>query len=140
MRRGDEIMLATAPEYGTLVESLIKEELSKDLGKAGMETLAIVLYLGPVSRSRIDYIRGVHSHFILRNLLVRGLVEKIPHPEDKRAFLYRPTIDLLRHLGIARAEDLPDYNTVREEVENFERAAEKEDGARGESAERAREE
>ena len=69
-------MLGTAPQMSATVETLTKEELMKDLGKAGLETISIILYKGPISRAEIDYIRGVQSNFILRNLLVRGLIEK----------------------------------------------------------------
>src|SRR3989344_3009529 len=77
MRNGDEYMLGTAPQMGTIIENLLKEELNKDLGKAGLETLATVLYRGPISRSEINYLRGVNSNYILRALLIRGLIEKV---------------------------------------------------------------
>ena len=111
-----EVMLGTAPEHALLIESLIKEELSKDIGKAGLETLAIILYRGPVTRSEIDYIRGVSSTFILRNLMVRGLVERVPHTADGRSFLYKPTFELLSYLGVTRFEELPEYERVRAEL------------------------
>jgi len=121
MRQDDMVMLATAPEYAVHIESLIKEELSKDLGKAGAETLAVVLYMGPVTRARIDHIRGVNSTFILRNLAARGLVEKMPNPTDSRSMLYRPTLALLAHLGVAHANDLPEYAHIHAEITSFER-------------------
>lgn len=120
MEHAESVMLASAPEAGPLIEGIIKEELSRDLGKAAGETLAIVLYLGPIVRSRIDWIRGVNSTFILRNLMIRGLVERIPNPSDERSFLYRPTFDLLGHLGAARVEDIPDYEKIRAEITQFE--------------------
>ncbi len=120
MEKDDEVMLGTAPEFGEMIEALIKEDLNKDLGKAGLETLAIVLYLGPISKSRIDYIRGVNSGFILRNLMVRGLVERISNPQDQRSFLYKPTFELFSHLGITNITELPYYENVKAEIESFE--------------------
>ena len=117
--KDDSVMLGTAPEASVLIEKMIKEELSRELGKAGLETLAIVLYEGPVSRAEIDYIRGVNSSFILRHMLVRGLVERVNKPGDARAFLYRPSFDLLRHLGVAKIEDLPDFAIVKQELATF---------------------
>ncbi len=117
LRKDDEISLGTIPEMGTLIEKMIKEELSRDLGNAAIETLTIILYKNPVQKAEIDYIRGVNSNFILRSLLVRGLIEKIPKPEDQRSFLYRPTFELLAHLGIKKTEDLPDSNEFRAKVE-----------------------
>ena len=114
--KDDEVMLATRAEAASLIEGLVKEELSRDLGKSGLETLSIVLYKGPISRREIDYIRGVNSQFILRNLLVRGLVEKITDEKDERRFLYRPTFELLQSLGVSSISELPEYTKVQEEL------------------------
>ena len=119
VRKDDEVMLGTAPEMGELIEKLTREELSRDIGKAGLETLAVIIYQGPVSRAQIDYVRGVNSSFIVRHLLVRGLVEKVPNPEDARSFLYRPTFDLLSHLGISKLEEAPDYAAVKQKLNEF---------------------
>jgi segregation and condensation protein B len=124
VRKDNEVMLGTAPEFSSLIESLTKEELTRDLGKAGLETLSIVLYKGPIKRSGIDYIRGVNSHFILRNLLIRGLVEKIPDPLDQRSFLYKPTFELLSFMGISKIEDLPEYEKTGAEITAFAETAE----------------
>jgi len=121
MEHTGSVMLATAPEASALIESIIKEELSRDLGKAASETLAIILYLSPIPRSRIDWIRGVNSTFILRNLMIRGLVDRISNPADERSFLYRPTFDLLGHLGVARVEEITDYEKIRAEIAQFEK-------------------
>jgi segregation and condensation protein B len=116
-----EVVLGTAPSLSPLIAELTKEELTRDLGKAGLETLSIVLYRGPLARREIDYIRGVNSTFILRNLMIRGLVEKIPSPKDQRALLYKPTVELLRFMGITKVEDLPEFTSLRQEIEAFEK-------------------
>jgi segregation and condensation protein B len=126
LQKDDEVILGTNPELGSLIEKIVKEELHKDLGRAGLETLSIILYLGPVSRSQIDYIRGVSSTFILRNLLIRGLVERVDNPDDKRSFLYKPTFELLSYLGIKTIEELPEYREVRAELITKKEAAQKE--------------
>lgn len=120
MQNGSDVMLATAPGASPLIETLAKDELSREIGKAGIETLSIVLYRGPVTRSEIDYIRGVNSTFMLRALLTRGLIERMTDPKGGRVPLYRPTFELLSHLGVARAEDLPEYESVRAELAAFE--------------------
>jgi len=125
--REDEIELRTAPEMSTLIETIQKEELTKDLGKAGTETLSIVLYKGPITRSEIDYIRGVNSTFILRNLLIRGLIEKVPNPKDQRSYLYKPTLELLSFLGLRTIEELPEFNMVKTELENFSKESQNHD-------------
>jgi len=119
----DEITLGTSKEVSELVETLVKDEFVKDLGKAGLETLSIILYQGPISRSDIDYIRGVNSNFILRNLLVRGLIERIENPKDQRSFLYKPTLELLSYLGVSSIKELPDYELVKKDIENFKNEA-----------------
>ena len=120
----NEVMLATAPEASELITRITKEELSRDLGRAGLETLSIILYRGPVSRKEIDYIRGVNSAFIVRNLLIRGLVERVTSNKDERVFLYKPTLDLISYLGITRVEDLQEYADVRKEIEAHAKTAE----------------
>ena len=102
--KDDEIMLGTNPEMSPFIEEMTKEELNRDLGKAGLETLSIILYQGPITRGEIDYIRGINSNFILRNLLVRGLIEKIVNPKDARSFMYRSTFELLQHIGVSKIE------------------------------------
>ncbi len=118
----EEVTLGTSPDLSTLIEKLTKDELSRDLGKAGLETLSIVLYQGPISRADIDYIRGVNSQFILRALMIRGLVERVDNPQDARSFLYKPTLQLLAHMGISKISDLPDYELVRSDIESFKNA------------------
>ena len=119
IQTNDEVMLGTSKELSPLIVKLIKDELSRDLGKAGLETLAIILYQGPISRADIDYIRGVNSQFILRNLLIRGLVERVDNPKDARSFLYKTTLDLLANLGISKIEELPEYEKVRADIDSF---------------------
>lgn len=113
----DEVELVSAPETSELISTLRKDELTRDLGKAGAETLAIILYHGPASRAHIDYIRGVSSNFILRNLLIRGLIERISNPENTRSVLYRATPSLLAHLGVTTLDELPEYAQIREALQ-----------------------
>jgi segregation and condensation protein B len=116
---GDEYSLGTSPKNSELIETLQKEELSRELGRAGLETLAIVLYRGPISRREIDQIRGVNSGFILRALLIRGLVEKTDSLSGERSFTYKPTLKLFEHLGITKKEELPEFETAFKKMEEF---------------------
>lgn len=112
-----ELQLVTAPELDELIESIRKDEMKRDIGKAGAETLAIILYKGPISRAEIDRIRGVNSSFILRNLMVRGLIER---DTDGKARTFNITATLLSHLGITNKTELPNYATVLDQLEKFE--------------------
>lgn len=112
--------LVTAPETSDTIEVVRKDEIKGDIGKAGAETLAIILYRGPLSRIELDKIRGVNSSFIIRNLLIRDLVERRPHPTDSRSFIYATSPTLLNHLGVSRKEDLPEYAQIMTALEQFE--------------------
>ncbi len=117
---GGEVQLVSAPEVAAVIERLRADELSREIGKAGAETLAIVLYRGPVTRAAVDHIRGVNSAFILRNLTARGLVIRVPHKTLARSFSYEATPELLAHLGVTRKEELPDYAAIMGEIDAFE--------------------
>jgi segregation and condensation protein B len=116
----NQLELITAPEVSEVIAKTRKEELVRDLGKAGSETLSIILYRGPISRTEIEYIRGVNCSFIVRNLLIRGLVERVAHPTNTRAIQYVGTPKLLKHLGVARVEELPEFEKIRAEITAFE--------------------
>ncbi|HAS80528.1 MAG: Segregation and condensation protein B [Candidatus Nomurabacteria bacterium GW2011_GWE1_32_28] len=116
----NEITLGTSPELSDIIEKLQKEELNKELSKASLETLSIVLYKNGVSRSLIDYIRGVNSSFTLRALSIRGLVEKSIDKEDSRRYIYKPTFQLLSFMGVKSVEELPDYELVNKSIESTE--------------------
>jgi segregation and condensation protein B len=116
---GEEVRLVTAPEYSELIAKIQKDTLERDLGKAGLETLAIIAYKGPITRTDIDYIRGVNSSFTLRTLLVRGLIQKVPHTKEQRSFLYLPTNELLSFLGVETITELPHFEKYLKEIEAF---------------------
>ncbi len=113
----NEVQLVTAQELDELIDGMRKDELKRDIGKAGAETLAIILYRGPIGRAEIDRIRGVNSAFILRNLLVRGLIER---DQAGRSYTFQTTPALLAHLGVTQVTDLPDYEQVLNQLEAFE--------------------
>ncbi|MBI5405472.1 SMC-Scp complex subunit ScpB [Candidatus Kaiserbacteria bacterium] len=108
-----EAELRSVPEAADLVKKLRESELARDLGKASLETLAVVAYRAGTTRGEIDWVRGVNSSASLRTLLLRGLVEGREDPRDKRRTRYGLTTEALAHLGIARAEDLPRAKELR---------------------------
>ncbi len=131
----DEVALGTSKDVSLLIEKLTKEELVRDLGKAGLETLSIIIYQGPLSRAEIDYIRGVQSNFIVRNLMIRGLMEKVPNPKDQRSFLYKPTFEMLSFMGLTKIEDMPSYSEAKAEIENYKNSQHKDEEEKPEEAE-----
>jgi segregation and condensation protein B len=102
-----KVELRTSPEASDIVKKLRENELSRDLGSASLETLAVVAYQEGSTHSQIDWVRGVNSSASLRNLLLRGLIEGSEDPLDKRRIRYSLTTEALAHLGIARASELP---------------------------------
>jgi len=113
-----DIQLVTAPELSEFIESLRKTDLTGDIGKAGAETLAIVLYNEPISRAEIDRIRGVNSSFILRNLLTRGLVAR--ESITGHGYQFRITPQLLQYLGVTHKHELPQFSDFMTRIEAFE--------------------
>lgn len=132
LEKDDELTLGTAPELSDLIENLQKEELNRDLSKASLETLSIVLYKNGVTRAEIDYIRGVNSSFTLRALSVRGLIEKTLDEKDNRRYLYKPSFELLSYMGVKSIEELPDYGEVKNSLniaaKNLEEETKEENG------------
>lgn len=113
----EDIQLVTAPEVSEFITEQQKEELQSDIGKAGAETLAIILYREPISRAEIDRIRGVNSSFILRNLMIRGLVQR---KARKGTQVYSITPQLLQHLGVEQKYNLERYAEFMNSIEAFE--------------------
>jgi segregation and condensation protein B len=113
---GDYIELRTNPDATSVVQKLRESELSRDLGKAGLETLAIVLYKNGATRSEIDWIRGVNSAAALRSLTLRGLVERSEDTTDRRRLRYTVTIDALGHLGVSNYRQLPRFDEFSESL------------------------
>lgn len=113
----NEIQLVTCPELAPVIEAMRKNDLKADIGKAGAETLAIILYQEPVTRADIDRIRGVNSSFILRNLLIRGLIER--NQAVGKGYEFTVSTSLLNHLGVGSKLDLPDFSVVANALETF---------------------
>ncbi len=112
-KKDDKIQMATKPENSAYVEKFTKSSLQEDLSPASLETLAVISYRGPITRLGIEEIRGVNCSFILRSLLIRGLIERIENPGDARSYLYRISFDFLKKLGIQKVEDLPNYEELK---------------------------
>lgn len=100
--------LTSAPEATKLIENFLGLESSSRLSQAALETLSIILYLQPVTRPRIDAIRGVSSDGVLKSLLRKGLVQEESRAESPgRPILYGTTSEILQHFGINNLDELP---------------------------------
>jgi len=123
IRTTTEVSLVLSKDTSDEVRDAYQRELGREIGDAGLEVLSILLYRGPSTRSAIDYVRGVNTSSTIRTLLARGLIERTENPEDAREYIYRPTVELMAHLGVKKAEELPDYGTISNELKTFEEEA-----------------
>lgn len=112
-----ELEIRTAPEAADIVKKLREDELSRDLGKGSLETLAVIAYQDGATRGDIDWVRGVNSSAALRTLLLRGLIEGHEDPKDKRRMRYALTTEALAHLGVGNSADLPRADELKQATE-----------------------
>lgn len=131
VRHGDSVQMATSQETSDLVREFLKDETTGELTKPSLETLTIVAYRGPMTKAEIEQVRGVNCSLILRNLMMRGLVEAMGEHGNPLT-QYRVTMDFLRFLGLSSVEELPEYDILRsnENVMRVLEDAEKERGGK----------
>ncbi len=94
-------------EYAEVVERFVLDGQTARLTQAALETLAIVAYRQPVSRSRVSAIRGVNVDAVMRTLVTRGLVEDVGTDPETGAVLYRTTPYFLQRIGLTSLDELP---------------------------------
>ena len=135
LRTEKEAALLVSPTVRDAVAHALERDEERDIGDAGLEVIAILLYEGPSTRADIDYIRGVNSSSTIRTLLARGLVERAGNPHDGREYVYAPTIQLLAHLGVRNTKELPDYATIAQELSMFKVTAHGDIKQRGDGSE-----
>ena len=113
--KDDSVQMVSNAKYGEYVKKMVTEELQEDLSKVALETLAIIAYRGPIDRVSIENIRGVNCVYILRNLLIRGLIEKAKSSSDARKSVYQVSFNFMKHLGINSVNDLPQFEKLSRE-------------------------
>ncbi len=116
IKADDEVQLGTKPQNHAHLEKFLKQDIEEELSSASVEVLTIILYRGPISRSGVDFIRGVNSSYVLRVLLMRGLVQREKHG---LSFLYRPSFDLLKLLGLSNQKDLPEFEVLNQRLSDL---------------------
>ncbi|MFF1698640.1 SMC-Scp complex subunit ScpB [Streptomyces sp. NPDC058257] len=126
-RRGFELRLVaggwrfyTRPEYSAAVERFVLDGQQARLTQAALETLAVVAYRQPVSRSRVSAVRGVNCDGVMRTLLQRGLVEEAGAEPETSAILYRTTNYFLERMGLRGLDELPELAPFLPEAEAIE--------------------
>ncbi|MBC2878116.1 SMC-Scp complex subunit ScpB [Streptomyces mobaraensis] len=96
------------PAYADAVEAFVLDGQQARLTQAALETLAVVAYRQPVSRSRVSAVRGVNCDGVMRTLLQRGLVEETGTEPETGAILYRTTNYFLERMGLRGLDELPE--------------------------------
>ncbi|MGL5816964.1 MAG: SMC-Scp complex subunit ScpB [Phycicoccus sp.] len=114
-------------EYAPVVERFVLDGQQARLTQAALETLAVIAYRQPVSRSRVSAVRGVNVDGVVRTLLTRGLIEEVGQDEESTATLYGTTSTFLERLGLGSLEELPALAPFLPEVDALDEIA---DGGR----------
>lgn len=103
-----KLQLVTNPAVAEIVNAFVKEDMSGELTRPSLETLTIIAYRGPMTKPEIEQVRGINCALILRNLLMRGLIEE-REEVAKLLPVYSVSLDFLRHLGLREVSELPRY-------------------------------
>lgn len=121
IQAGEEVQLVTGPESSDLIKKFLKEDMTGELTPASLETLTVIAYRGPISKPALEQIRGVNCGMIIRNLLIRGLIDFV---ETNSQSFFQVTVDFLKYLGLNSVKELPDYERLHK-AENLEQFLEK---------------
>lgn len=99
---------STRPSYGSLVAAIYKPKQKKRISQAALETLAIIAYKQPLSKSGVEEIRGVNSNEVVNSLLEKELIRIVGRSEGLgKALLYGTTDEFLKLFGLNSLDDMP---------------------------------
>lgn len=104
--------MVTSPEHSELIKAFTHQEINAELTKPALETLTIIAYKGPITKPELEKIRGVNCSMILRNLMIRDLVEE-QNDKEKGEYSYMVTPQFIQWLGISDVSALPNYEGLR---------------------------
>jgi segregation and condensation protein B len=111
-------------DYAPVVEKFLLDGQQAKLTQASLETLAVIAYRQPISRSRVSAVRGVNVDGVVRTLLNRGLIEELGAEGDSGAVLYGTTDYFLQRLGLGSIDELPALAPYLPEVDVLDEIAE----------------
>jgi segregation and condensation protein B len=107
-RVADKVQLCSNAEYAPYIQKLLAPEIKGRFSNSVLETLSIIAYKQPVTRSEIDSIRGVRSDYAISVLVERGMIVEVGRKDVVgRPILFGTTDDFLRHFGISNLKELP---------------------------------
>lgn len=109
--------LCTKPEHYEYIERLVKPQSRQGLSQASLETLAIIAYKQPITKSQVDYIRGVKSEGCIARLVEKDLIYEADRMDGPgRPILYRTTDSFLKLFGLKSLKELPVLKELTEEA------------------------
>lgn len=112
---GNSFKLTTKEEHKEYYEKLVTDSKNSTLSNASLEVLAVIAYNEPITRLKIDEIRGVNSSQIVRRLLARGFIKICGREETiGKPNLYKTTDDFLDYFGLSSKDDLPEI--IKKEI------------------------
>ncbi len=115
-----KFQLTTRPVFGSVIEKFLGLQATSRLSRAALETLAIVAYKQPVTRPKLDEIRGVNSDGVIKSLLSKGLIEETGRAEGPgRPIIYATTADFLQYFGFSSLDELPPLDVGEEQAEEI---------------------
>lgn len=118
---GNTFKLTTKSEHKEYYEKLVTNSRNFNLSNASLETLAIIAYNEPITRVKIDEIRGVSSVQIVRKLLARGFIKECGKDDSiGKPILYKTTNEFLDYFGLATKNDLPKLDIKEKPTNNDE--------------------
>lgn len=108
--------ISLGDEINKLISKNKIEELKTELSESALQTLAVVLYKQKATKPEIDFVRGVDSVRSLKNLLTRGIIERV---EEKSKKYYIPTTETLRYLGLETTTEVEDFETISVKLDSL---------------------
>ena len=117
---GNRFKITTKFEHKEYYQKLLENPETNTLSQAALETLAIIAYNEPITRIKVDEIRGVGSATLIRKLVAKGFVKEGGRSTlPGRPILYEVTNEFLDYFGLSSTEDLPSIDELKpkEEIE-----------------------
>ncbi len=115
---GDKLKLTTKKEHNMYYQKLLTTEDNNNLSQAALETLAIIAYNQPITRVKVDELRGISNNHIIRKLVAKGLIKESGRSNmPGRPILYETTSEFLDYFGLSSIDELPDMRDFLEEEE-----------------------
>ncbi|CAM3240486.1 SMC-Scp complex subunit ScpB [Vagococcus fessus] len=118
LEAGNQFILTTKKEFADVIKDYAQSPLSNTLSQAALETLSIIAYKQPITRSEIDEIRGVQTSGAVQKLVVRQLIKEVGRVEGPgRAILYGTTDYFMNYFGLEDLSELPSISEMENEIE-----------------------